>query len=125
MLSLSFSSVRFSVLFLLLAIMYQSMAVVVSTLDIHQYDPEHAQTEHSHTVDTSSISIDITSHITDDDEHNTDDCHHCGHCSGMHLHWVNGKVLVQNSTLLTFNRFEHLAELPVSVIQEFLRPPIS
>ncbi|NRA61867.1 MAG: DUF2946 domain-containing protein [Psychrobium sp.] len=108
-------------LLIVLSIALQSFAAIASPSETHQIDSQHIQTLHSHELD----SIELFEK-TSSDEHSIKDCHHCGHCSGTHGHWLTSdkhpEIFV---TTLFSNQYFYIERHAKSVIEPFVRPPIS
>lgn len=97
------------------------------SLDIHIYDPEHAQ--NTHIEDTQTLFFhhehDHEHEEYSHEEHSAEDCHHCGHCSGMHLNWAAGETPRKLSSAISV---PFLPLIPVKLpirISDLLRPPIA
>ena len=98
--------------------MLQSFVAVSASLEIHQLDVEHIQTNHDHETDR-------TPQIGSDNEHDIEDCHHCGHCGGNHTSWILGKAFVPNLSLNHSHNFNKLTLLPLGISTRLYRPPIA
>jgi hypothetical protein len=109
----------------MLTIVFQAMVAVADSMDMHVYDPQHAQTEHKHSDDNLLQPVLGGENISNPTEHDVTDCHHCGHCSGTHLNWLSGLINTP-SPILTKNQIfdSPVAHLP-GWTSELLRPPIS
>lgn len=108
--------------FVILSILLQATISVAGSVDMHVYDPVHAQTEHSHSQDSKPSKELLASNV---DDHDTADCHHCGHCAGNHLNWVSSSLQsISTSTSELQFHTSPIVNLPVTV-NELLRPPIS
>lgn len=110
-------------------VLLQSFMATAGSLDVHTYDPEHAQNSHIENTETLFFHHEHEhAHEHQEyshEEHSTDDCHHCGHCTGMHLNWVTGETHCEllSAISITFPPFISV-KLPIRV-SELLRPPIA
>lgn len=104
------------------SIVLQSLAPVVSATENHQVDIEHLKTEHSHEQDLqpSQESLNLTI-----DDHEISDCHHCDHCTGSHLSWVFLKNVIPPFANASFTSDSFLSPPPRARKEPTLRPPIA
>lgn len=105
---------------LIVAIVFQSFGAIASVSDNHQTNAQHLQTEHSHADDKSH-----SSGADKSEQHDIDDCHHCGHCSGSHLTWVNVDLCANQVMPLAQERYSHKNLRLSQFIEASLRPPIA
>jgi len=100
---------------LIVAIVCQSFGAVASAWDSHQTDSQHLQTQHSHADDKRATTA---------DQHEIEDCHHCGHCSGSHLTWVNVEVYISQQQLIAQEVYQQQVTSLSRLTETALRPPI-
>lgn len=108
-------------------VLFQSFMATAGSLDIHIYDPEHAQYPHIENTETLFFhhEHDHEHEEYTHEEHLAEDCHHCGHCSGMHLNWVAGETPRKLSSAISVSFLPLIpVKLPIR-ISELLRPPIA
>lgn len=105
-----------------LSIILQSIAPVVSATESHQVDVEHLKTEHSHEQDLTKFEINNNEAL---DNHEISDCHHCGHCSGSHLSWVFWKNVISPLATASSSADSFLSPPPRARKEPTLRPPIA
>lgn len=103
-----------------LSIVLQSIAPVVSATESHQVDVAHLKTEHSHDQDFVQVQ-----NTQDAGDHEISDCHHCGHCSGSHLSWVFLKNVINPWASTSTNPELFLSPPPIARKEATLRPPIA
>lgn len=106
-------------------VLLQSFMATAGSLDIHIYDPVHAQTPHMESTETVFFHHEHEHEEYAYENHSTEDCHHCGHCSGMHLHWVSDGTPRKLSSAISVSFLPLIpVKLPIR-ISELLRPPIA
>ena len=111
-------------IYVLIALMLcQSFLLTAKTLDFHVIDlthhsAGHSQTEHDQLRQVTEPTNDIGS-----DAHNTADCHHCGHCHGTHIQWLNPCSTTRVMAISQLHYFFYVTAMLDTPPEKLLRPP--
>jgi len=100
---------------------FQSIAAMADSNTVHQITESHLQTEHDHHLDTKNT----VNSASEADGHHIKDCHHCGHCSGTHISWVNSSISPSLDEGLTTHNFNWIKHQSKGYYAPLLRPPIA
>jgi len=107
---------------MIMLIIFQPFSTMAKSVDFHVVDFEHLKSEHVHAIDE-QMTAEQLAQPTDDDNHNSADCHHCGHCSGMHMQCITNIYISENLDFKSSLIFDYLNVIIDAPISRLLRPP--
>ncbi|BDX06981.1 hypothetical protein [Planctobacterium marinum] len=103
---------------LLVAIVFKSFLAVSTPIESHPVDIEHLQQTHDHAEDQHS-----NQSLTDAAGHDVEDCHHCGHCTGSHITWLQLKPHKTSLPSAVGWVFHNNSAKPSGICRDIYRPP--